>query len=164
MTPHSLKMVQKIPAGIGDVWELFSNPGNILKLSPEHMVLRIISSGGHPVISPGQIIRYKVKPLWGIPVHWITGIKEVEPGKFFMDVQKKGPYSFWEHRHYFKEIDVGVEMTDSLLYRNPLGMLGNMVNTLFIRNRLRQLFEYRYRQVEEIFGKWKDQQPIIRFS
>lgn len=164
MAPHSLKMVQKIPAGIGEVWELFSSPGNILKLTPEYMALRIISGGGYPVIFAGQIIAYTVKPLWGMPIHWVTEIKEVYPGKFFMDAQKKGPFRFWEHQHYFKEIDGGVEMTDRLRYQNPLGMLGKMANTLLVKKRLRQLFEYRYRQVETIFGTWKNQQAIIQFN
>ncbi len=164
MVIHSLKMVQKIPVGMHVVWAFFSNPGNILQLSPEYMDLQIIAGGGEPVIFPGQIIEYKVKPLWSIPVHWVTEIKEVEPGEFFIDVQKKGPYSMWEHRHDFASIEGGVEMTDSVRYQNPFGMLDKWANTPIVQKRLHYLFEFRFRKVEEIFGKWGDQRPLIHFS
>ncbi len=164
MAAHSLKMVQKIPAGLDEVWELFSNPGNLLKLTPAYLGLRITSAGDHAIIFPGQIIEYTVRPLWRIPFHWITEIREVDHRKFFMDVQRKGPYRVWEHSHYFKEIGGGVEMTDMIRYQNPLGVLGRMANKVLVQKRLRQIFEYRYRQVEDLFGKWESQQAIIHFS
>jgi len=164
MAIHSLKMVQNIPAGIETIWELFSNPGNLAKLTMPGLGLRIISGGDHSIIYPGQRIEYKLKPVWGITVHWITEIKEVERLKFFMDIQRKGPYRVWEHRHFFKEIDGGVEMTDMVQYKNPLGILGNMANSILVKKRLKQIFEYRFQQVEQVFGKWEDQQPLIHFS
>ena len=45
-------------------------------------------------------------------------------------------------------------MTDIVHYRNPFGFLGNMMNTLVVKNQLESIFEFRYKKVEELFGKW----------
>lgn len=164
MPLHSLKMVQKIPAGIDEVWEMFSNPANLLQLTPPHLRLRIISAGDQAVIFTGQRIEYTLTPLLRIQFHWTTEIRGVDKRKYFMDKQMKGPYRLWEHQHFFKPIEGGVEMTDAIRYQNPLGILGKFANSFIVRNRLRQIFEYRYRQVENIFGTWEGQQPVILFS
>ena len=103
---------------------------------------------------PGQIIEYKVKPIPGISIYWMTEITHVEGKKYFVDEQRFGPYQLWHHHHHFKQINSGVEMTDIIHYRNPLGFLGNIANVVFVEKQLRQIFEYRFQKVEELFGKW----------
>ena len=36
-------------------------------------------------IYQGQILEYKLKPLWGIPVYWMTEITHVSYRKYFVD-------------------------------------------------------------------------------
>jgi ligand-binding SRPBCC domain-containing protein len=73
---------------------------------------------------------------------------------YFVDEQRKGPYSLWQHQHHFKPIDGGVEMTDIVHYKNPLWILGELANILFVKKKLCQIFEFRFKRVEEIFGHW----------
>jgi ligand-binding SRPBCC domain-containing protein len=154
MAAHSLKSVQQIPASLQQVWDIFSNPANLELITPAEMKFRIISRHHGDKIYPGQIIEYKVSPLLGIPIYWMTEITQVDDKKYFIDEQRKGPYSMWHHQHHFKEITGGVEMTDIVHYKNPLGFLGNIANELFVRNKLTQIFTYRFQKVDEIFGKW----------
>jgi ligand-binding SRPBCC domain-containing protein len=102
----------------------------------------------------GQIIEYTVKPVLGIPVYWMTEITHVEEGRFFVDEQRFGPYRFWHHQHHFHEIPGGVEMTDIVHYKNPLWLLGDLANGLFVKKRLEQIFDFRFKKVEELFGAW----------
>ena len=74
--------------------------------------------------------------------------------EFFVDEQRFGPYQLWHHQHHFKAVEGGVEMTDIVHYRNPLGFLGNIANTLFVKAQLKQIFEFRFKVVEDLFGKW----------
>ena len=104
----------------------------------------------------GQVMTYTVKPLFGIPLQWMTEITHVERLKLFVDEQRKGPYQLWHHQHHFKPIEGGVEMTDLVHYRLPLGLLGNAMNSITVKNKLREIFTYRYFKVNEIFGDWKD--------
>lgn len=94
-------------------------------------------------IYPGQIIEYSLKPMLGIQVYWMTEITHVQEGSFFVDEQRYGPYSLWHHQHHFKEVPGGVEMTDLIHYRIPLGWLGDLANSLFVRQKLDKLFNYR---------------------
>lgn len=161
MAVHSLKTVQKIPASLERVWEFFSNPSNLGALTPPDMQFQVISRYHGPTIYAGQIIEYKLKPVFGIPAYWMTEITQVKDHEFFIDEQRKGPYNMWHHQHHFREIEGGVEMTDIIHYQNPLGVLGRLANQVLVRKKIRQIFEYRFNKIEEMLGKWKDQEMTI---
>ena len=110
MAVHTLKAVQRIPASLKETWDFFSNPQNLNAITPGEMAFRVLTKFKTDKIYRGQIIEYKVSPLWRVPVYWITEITEFDEQKFFVDVQRKGPYSLWHHAHFFKAIDNGVEM------------------------------------------------------
>lgn len=100
----------------------------------------------------GQIITYTVRPLLNIPLFWMTEIKHVEPGVFFVDEQRIGPYAIWHHQHHFKAIPGGVEMTDLVHYKLPLGPLGALAKWLFVGRQLDGIFDYRWKKLEQLFG------------
>ena len=89
----------------------------------------------------------------GIPLYWMTEITQVEDKKYFVDEQRYGPYSMWHHQHHFKPVDGGVEMTDIVHYKLPLWFLGDIANSLFVKKQLKQIFDYRFKKVEALFGK-----------
>ena len=84
----------------------------------------------------------------------MTEITHVEDKKYFVDEQRVGPYNLWHHQHHFREIPGGVEMTDLIHYQLPLGILGNLANSLFVKKQLSTIFDFRYKRAEELFGKW----------
>jgi ligand-binding SRPBCC domain-containing protein len=151
---HILKSIQKIPATPEEVWEFFSGPQNLFALTPPFLNLKPTGDPGGKETYAGQILTYTVKPLLGIPLFWMTEITHVERLKLFVDEQRKGPYSLWRHQHHFKPVEGGTEMTDIIHYRLPLGPLGDLGHVLFVKGRLKKIFEYRYRRVEELFGQW----------
>jgi ligand-binding SRPBCC domain-containing protein len=156
MAAHSIKTVQKIPISLERAWGFFSNPANLQAITPENMGFKVISKHHGDTMYAGQIIEYTVKPVLGIPLYWMTEITQVKDKEYFIDEQRFGPYSLWHHQHHFKAIDGGVEMTDIVHYKNPLGILGKLANTLFVKKKLDGIFDYRYNKVEELFGKWKE--------
>jgi ligand-binding SRPBCC domain-containing protein len=154
MSAHSIKTVQKIPISLDKAWEFFGNPANLQTITPANMGFKIISKHHGEKMYAGQIIEYKVKPLLGIPIYWMTEITQVKDKQYFIDEQRFGPYGLWHHQHHFIAIPGGVEMTDIVHYKNPLGVLGKLANTLFVKNKLHNIFAYRYKKVEEMFGAW----------
>lgn len=117
------------------------------------MNFRILSGQLPETMYPGQIIRYKVSPLFGIPMTWVTEITEVNEPHFFIDEQRKGPYKLWHHEHLFEETQGGVLMTDTVHYQLPLGILGELMHPLLVKNRLEHIFEYRRNKVDALFNK-----------
>ena len=158
MPAHSIKTVQKIPVSLDNAWEFFSNPANLQTITPGDMGFRIISKHHGDKMYAGQVIEYTVKPVLGIPVYWMTEITQVKDRQYFIDEQRFGPYALWHHQHHFRQIDGGVEMTDIVHYKNPLWFLGKLANVLFVKNKLKNIFSYRFQKVEELFGKWQDGQ------
>ncbi|MBI5371221.1 MAG: SRPBCC family protein [Sphingobacteriales bacterium] len=156
MAVHTIKTIQKIPVSPDRAWAFFSNPANLRLLTPEGMGFSVISElSGSPVYA-GQLIEYTVKPVGGIPLYWMTEITQVKEGLYFIDEQRMGPYKLWHHQHHFKAIPGGVEMTDILHYRNRFWVLGGLAHFLFVKNKLRSLFDYRRVKVEELFGRWEE--------
>jgi ligand-binding SRPBCC domain-containing protein len=153
---YTLQTIQKIPVSIETAWEFFSNPANLQAITPKEMGFEIISQFHGSAMYPGQIIEYKVRPVLGIPIYWMTEITHVQPQQFFVDEQRFGPYSLWHHQHHFKAIEGGVEMTDIVHYKIPFWFLGDVVNSLFVKKQLHGIFNYRVEAVEGLFGKWKD--------
>lgn len=139
-----------IPAPLTEVWDFFSSPQNLQKITPPGMGFKILV-GGKGKMYPGQMIAYTVRPLSGIPITWITEITHVQEGRYFVDEQRKGPYAIWHHEHHFAEVEGGVEMTDIVSYTLPLGWLGSLAQFLFVKRQLKTIFDYRSEVIEKFF-------------
>ena len=136
-----------------EAWDFFSSPANLQKITPEKLGFKIVSKHHGEKMYAGQIIEYYVKPLFGIPLYWMTEITHVVDKKYFIDEQRFGPYSMWHHQHHFKETPDGVEMTDIVHYKLPLGILGDLANYLFVKKQLKGIFDYRFKVVEDLWGR-----------
>jgi ligand-binding SRPBCC domain-containing protein len=152
---YQLKRVQRMPVSLKKAWNFFSNPNNLLTITPPFLNLKMTNAVYGDEAYSGQIITYKVRPLLGIPLFWLTEIKHVEPLKMFVDEQRKGPYKLWHHQHHFKAIEGGVEMTDIVHYAIPFGPLGSIAHAVIVKKQLNKIFDYRYKKVQELFGVWK---------
>ena len=142
---------QKLPITIEEGWGFLSNPKNLSCITPNYMKFKITDCDFKPVYQ-GQIIQYTVRPLLNIPLKWVTEITHVVNENYFVDEQRFGPYSLWHHKHFLREIDGGIEMEDIIHYKIPLGFIGEFLNFLFIKNQLKEIFEYRKNKLIEIFG------------
>lgn len=149
---HTLKTVQRLPVSIEEAWDFFSSPQNLKKITPPYMGFDI-TSGGEDKMYAGQIITYIVKPILGIPMEWVTEITHVREPYYFVDEQRFGPYALWHHKHFFQSIPGGIEMQDIVHYKIPLGIIGKAVNQMYIKKKLKEIFDYRYNILEKIFGK-----------
>lgn len=151
---YQLHRVQKIPISLDKAWAFFSAPDNLSKITPEYMGFLVTSDQTDQKMYEGMIISYIVKPIFGIPLTWVTEITHVHEPFYFVDEQRFGPYSFWHHEHHFREIEGGVEMTDLLNYKLTMGPIGRSVNSLLVRKRVESIFDYRFRKLERMFGKF----------
>jgi len=149
---YSLQKIQFIPEKIEKVWDFFSSPKNLKDITPPHLRFHILSDNEDKMYA-GQIVEYIVKPLLGIPLYWMTEITHIEPMKYFIDEQRFGPYSFWHHQHHFKEVHNGIEMTDIVHYKIPFWFLGDIANSLIVKNQLKKIFDFRKEVTDKTFGK-----------
>ena len=153
MKIYQLHKKQNLPITLDEAWRFLSSPANLKTITPDYMSFDILSGADRPIFS-GQIIQYIVTPLLGIKTKWVTEITHVKNKEYFVDEQRFGPYSLWHHKHFIKEIEGGVEMEDIIDYKVPFGLLGQLVQPIFVKPKLEEIFEYRTKKLEELFGKY----------
>jgi ligand-binding SRPBCC domain-containing protein len=151
---YALKFKQNIPISLDEAWAFFSSPLNLEKITPADMRFVVTSDyTADTKMYAGMIITYKISPLAGIKLNWMTEITHVQDKQYFVDEQRFGPYALWHHQHHFKEIAGGVEMTDILNYAIPFGIVGRLTNKVYVGKKVKDIFDYRVKAVEELFGK-----------
>ena len=154
MKIFKLKYSQKLPISLNEAWDFLSSPNNLELITPKSMDFNI-TDWDRKKAYPGQIIQYTVKPILGIKINWVTEITQVRDKEFFIDEQRFGPYKFWHHKHFIKEIEGGVIMEDVIHYKPPFGFIGVLLNFLFINSKLNSVFKYRELELIKTFGKFK---------
>lgn len=151
---HYIHREQIIPASLEILWKYFSEPKNLNLITPPDMNFEIIA-GGDAEMYAGQIIEYRVEFIRGVRSLWLTEIAHVRPNEYFVDEQRVGPYRFWYHKHKFEAVGNGVKMIDHVTYAVPFVFLGDIVHAVWIRQRLKSIFDFRQQKISEIFGSIK---------
>lgn len=143
---------QFIPRPMEEVWHFFSRPENLNAITPDDMSFEIISDINNTKMYEGMIVMYKISPLLGIKMDWVTEITYIKDYQYFVDEQRFGPYALWHHEHHFEERNGGVLMTDILHYKVPYGFIGTLADMLFVSAKVEQIFAFRTKAIEQIFG------------
>ena len=155
MKIYRLEFTQKIPVDLATAWDFFSSPSNLVKITPDDMTFEVTTPNlENTKMYPGIIITYKVSPLLGIKLNWMTEITHVKDKEYFIDEQRFGPFAFWHHNHHFEAIEGGVLMHDILHYAVGWGIFGSIANAIIVNKKVRGIFDFRDKKVEELFGKY----------
>jgi ligand-binding SRPBCC domain-containing protein len=150
MKPHIYQQVKYINRPIYEVFDFFSKAENLNKLTPPILDFKILTP--MPIkMGTGTLIDYKIK-LNGISFFWKTKITAWENNKRFEDTQIKGPYKIWIHEHLFEEIGGQVKMTDTVQYQSPGWILEPLINKLYIRRKVEEIFSFRNQELDKLFS------------
>jgi ligand-binding SRPBCC domain-containing protein len=151
MAQHVLEQEQVLPISLEEAWSFFSTPRNLARITPPDMGFVIHEPFDDSPAHAGQRITYTVRPLFGIPLKWVTLIALAEGPHRFVDSQVQGPYKRWWHLHTFEPVQGGVLMRDRVEYELPLGPLGELAHGIFVKKRLQQIFEHRRETLKRLF-------------
>ncbi len=152
MAFYQFKKEQKVNTSMEDIWDFISSPKNLKEITPDYMGFNITSKDLPEKMYEGMIISYLVSPVLGIKTNWVTEITHVRDLQYFVDEQRVGPYSIWHHQHFIEPIPNGVLMRDIVSYEPPFGFLGAIANTLIIKGKLNEIFDYRTQAIEKKYG------------
>lgn len=135
-----------LPRPRPEVFNFFADAGNLQTITTPWLSFEILTSS--PVeMRPGALIDYRLR-VHGFPIRWRTEITEWNPPHRFVDQQVRGPYHVWHHTHTFNERDSGTLCRDEVVYR-PRG--GTLINKLFVRRDVEQIFCFRAAQLQRLF-------------
>jgi ligand-binding SRPBCC domain-containing protein len=143
MAIHQLIRRQIIQATPESCWDFFSSPANLRRITPASLDFVVLSEVPERM-HPGLMIEYRVRPLFGIPMRWLTEITHVEAPHYFVDEQRIGPYHIWHHEHRFTPLPGGrMECLDRITYVPPFGPLGELMHPFVIQPELERIFRHR---------------------
>ncbi|MGZ3944991.1 MAG: SRPBCC family protein [Mucilaginibacter sp.] len=153
MKTYTFRRETFLATTLDKAWDFFTSPLNLSKITPKEMNFIVTSDFKEGTkVYPGMIITYKVSPLLGIKMNWMTEITHVQEKEYFIDEQRFGPYALWHHQHHFKEVEGGVMMTDIVNYAIGYWFIGPMANGLIVKKKLEEVFDYRETVIGSIFG------------
>ena len=147
MPVHILTTSLTLPIDRDVVFDFFSRAENLGRITPPKLSFKILSP--QPIrMANGARIDYSIG-LHGIPMRWNTRIEEWNPPREFVDVQLRGPYSEWVHRHSFHDLPGATRIDDEVRYRLPLGILGGLAHPV-VRRQLTGIFTHRQKEVARL--------------
>ncbi len=115
-----------------------------------------VSSAHAAGIGTVIVTSFRVFPFLPLRALWIARVTEFEWNHYFADVQEKGPFRRWHHRHEFQaETRGGVSGTlvrDVIEYEVGFGPLGGLANALFIERQMRGTFAQRQKILPELLS------------
>lgn len=141
MRVHTLEREQRVDRPRAEVFAFFADALNLEALTPPLLGFEVLTAP--PIqMAVGARIRYRLR-VHGVPIAWLTEIREWVPPERFVDVALRGPYAVWQHTHRFDELPGGATlMRDSVRYRPALWPLGELALPL-VRRDLRAIFDFR---------------------
>lgn len=170
---HRFQAAQWLPYPLEDVFRFFSDPANLPRLMPGWQKARIDAMKLIPppnttseVVAAGAgsriTISFRPFPFSPVRLRWAAEIADFAWNRHFSDLQLKGPFTYWLHRHSVQPSPSngpsgkgiqGTLVTDDVTYQLPLGSLGDIANRLFIKRQLRRIFAFRQARTIELLSR-----------
>jgi ligand-binding SRPBCC domain-containing protein len=160
---RQLQFADWVPFPVTRVFAFFSNPENLPRLMPPETQTRIDrlqliapplppaedAPSNRRAAGMGSTITTSFRPFKFLPIRrqWIAAITEFEWNHHFADVQQKGPFKRWHHRHEFlpeaRNARSGTLVRDIIEYEVGFGLLGALADALVIERQMRRAFAER---------------------
>lgn len=144
---HFFRNVQFIDKPTDEVFEFFQRKDCLEQITPPSLHLRKIFQSNNNM-NPGTKLRYRLTPH-KIPISWEIEILNWQPGKGFVDFQRKGPFQVWYHNHLFLSVVEGTLVIDEVKFRIPLGLLGDLFGKNIVDKDVKKLFSYRTQRIAD---------------
>jgi len=170
MSDH-LEFEQWVPFPVERVFAFFSNPENLPRIMPASSHTKLIVLNRMPAPPPPAglandkaagvgstiVTSFRVFPFPPVRAQWIARITEFEWNHYFADVQDKGPFKSWHHRHEFRAETrdgvAGTRVRDRIEYEVGFGSLGTIANAIFVRPQMQSTFAQRQQVLPKLLSQ-----------
>ncbi len=122
------------------------------------MALEGVTSG---LVELGRHVTWRARHF-GITWKLTSEITAMDRPAYFQDAMIRGPFGFMKHDHQFQSLSADeTEMTDVFCFSAPLGMLGRIVEPVYLARYMRALLRERNSVLQQIAGssEWQKYLP-----
>ncbi len=162
-----LEFEQWVPFPVERVFQFFSNAENLPRIMPQDSATRLVAlnlipppgatDGKMAGIGSRIVTSFRVFPRLPFRAQWIARITEFEWNHYFADVQDKGPFKLWHHRHELHseahQNISGTLVRDIIDYEVGLGWLGSMADAMFVRRQMQRVFAERQQKLPQLLAQ-----------
>ncbi len=108
---------------------------------------RAVAGRTSGLIELGETVTWEAKHL-GVRQRLTAKITAFDQPRHFRDEMTSGAFRSLVHDHRFEWQDGRTVMVDTLEFRSPYGVLGRMVDRIYLKGYLRRLLEHRCRLIK----------------
>jgi len=123
------------------------------KESLQHSNEKAIAGKTSGLIGLGEWVTWEAKHF-GIKQKLTSKITKFSSPTYFVDEQVSGAFRYFKHEHIFEKLNKQTLMIDRFDFESPFGILGRLVNVLFLKKYMTNLLVIRNqfikRKAEEI--------------
>lgn len=148
---QTIKLITTVNASISECFDLSRNIDLHIQ-SMNNSNEKAVEGKVSGLINLGEFVTWEARHFF-IKFSLTTKITEMQSPSRFVDEMIKGPFKKMKHEHTFIENEAAVEMVDVFQFESPLGIIGLIVDKLFLRKYMQNLLIERnkvIRQVAEI--------------
>ena len=168
------QFAQWVPVPLERVFLFFANPGNLPRIMPpdtrtELLRVTLVPPPGvalaqetvtdqTPLAGAGSeiVTSFRILPFLPFRAKWTARIVAFEWNLFFEDVQEKGPFKSFHHRHELVAEErngiSGTVVRDVIEYEVGFGFMGELAQKFLVARKFEKTFEYRQQALERLLA------------
>lgn len=148
-----------IPVSVQALYDWHMREGAFERLTPpwEHVRMKCKDA----TIENGSRVSLEID-AGPAKVDWLAEHCDVQPGREFSDIQVRGPFKFWKHKHSFEKTNEGCVLTDSIQFELPFDV-ATIFSDTFVKDKLERMFEYRHEMTKndiDVLSKHSNVRPM----
>ncbi len=165
---HHIEFEQWTAAPLEKVFLFFADPRNLPRIMPPELEMKLVEvhltpppsnakvaeSAGLAGVGSEIVTSVRLLPPLPFRANWIALIIEFEWNHHFADIQRKGPFQRFHHRHEFalevRHAVQGTTMRDVIDYEIGFGLLGELAQKLVIGPNFQRTFTHRQKALEKL--------------
>ncbi len=140
-TYHSLTKESVYPVSSETLYNYHASNGCIERLVPPWQDVSVLERSGG--LGSGGKTRLKLHAA-GFAMDFEAEHLQAVKNEMFEDIQKKGPFKHWHHKHFFRQIENHARLTDQLEYQLPFDRILPSFIKKYVADDLKKTFSYRH--------------------
>lgn len=142
------------PVSSKNLFSWHESPDAIVKMLPSNGSVDLVKSSQS--LQVGEEVHLKVR-VGIFSILWVARHVAFEKNVMFEDVQEKGPFQSWRHRHLFQDLRGGkTQLRDEVAFSLPFNKWTHPLFANLILSNLKKAFKERHEVLLEEFSMKKD--------